>query len=629
MRSDAVPKFAAPKFIICMLMGLPAILLGATSSKAHDGPDPVAHWQFVPEAIKNNTLSARLGPQANLIGDPQCLADQHGYSMLFDGRRTECVVTEDINSLRSLLPQKAITVAAWVSIDQPEEYGGIVSCVQDNGDAEQGWVLGYNKQVFTLALASKGADDGNGKITYLPGKTSYQPGKLYHVVGVYDGSTMQLYVNGQLEAESKDQSGEIIYPEKTSFVLGAYKDRNEHYLMKGRLRDVAIYGLAAKSEWVSHQFKHDQQLTSLVFEPKPGDLRFVVEPYLQYGTQSGMTVAWQSSDNSQATVYWGEDDRLSNNIVVSKEGLFGEVRIENLEPNTQYFYLVRLEKGEQRVESELLTFQTAVPQGNPVSFAVISDTQDNLPVAKQLSELAWAQRPHFVLHSGDLVGRGKLDSDWIEEFFPAMMPLISRVPLFPVLGNHEDDARNYYNYMSLPDPEYYYSFSYGDAEFFMIDSNRNVGPGSEQYVWLEQQLSQSKAIWKFVCHHHPPYSSDENDYGDLWKTNQSTRGDLRIRQLSPLYEKHGVDIVWTGHIHSYERTWPIRENTAVEVGGTIYMITGGGGGSLETPGPYRPFFQNNVRRGHHYMMVHINGRTLEMKAFSLDDKLFDYTKLTK
>ena len=59
------------------------------------------------------------------------------------------------------------------------------------------------------------------------------------------------------------------------------------------------------------------------------------------------------------------------------------------------------------------------------------------------------------------------------------------------------------------------------------------------------------------------------------------------------------------------------------------MITGGGGGSLETPGPYRPFFQNNVRRGHHYTMVHINGGTLELKTYSLDDKLFDHTTIKK
>ena len=163
----------------------------------------------------------------------------------------------------------------------------------------------------------------------------------------------------------------------------------------------------------------------------------------------------------------------------------------------------------------------------------------------------------------------------------------------------------------------------------MIDTNQKVGPGSEQFRWLEQSLRQSTSRWRFVCHHHPPFSSDENDYGDLWKTRQSTRGDLRARQLVPLYERYEVDVVWNGHIHSYERTWPVREGRAVETGAPIYMITGGGGGSLETPGPFRPFFQNNVRRGHHAVMVYVNGGTLELKAFSLEGQLFDSLKLIK
>ena len=63
--------------------------------------------------------------------------------------------------------------------------------------------------------------------------------------------------------------------------------------------------------------------------------------------------------------------------------------------------------------------------------------------------------------------------------------------------------------------------------------------------------------------------------------------------------------------------------------GTVYMITGGGGGGLETPGPIRPQFQNQVRRGHHFCTVAVNGRTLEMRAFDLDGRLFDHLTIEK
>ncbi|MDG2310013.1 MAG: metallophosphoesterase, partial [Planctomycetota bacterium] len=213
-------------------------------------------------------------------------------------------------------------------------------------------------------------------------------------------------------------------------------------------------------------------------------------------------------------------------------------------------------------------------------------------------------------------------------FFPSMDPLLSRVPIYPVLGNHEQDARHYYDYMQLPDPEYYYDFEYGNAHFFMLDTNRKVHPGSEQFVWLEKELKKSKAIWKIVCHHHPAFSSDENDYGDMWK-GPSSHGDLRVRELTALYDKYDVDLVWNGHIHSYERTWPLAKGKVVEENGTTYMITGGGGGGLETPGPIRPWFQNNVRRGHHWCYVAVNGGTLEMKAFDLEGRMFDVLTLKK
>ncbi|MFO0249696.1 MAG: metallophosphoesterase, partial [Planctomyces sp.] len=67
----------------------------------------------------------------------------------------------------------------------------------------------------------------------------------------------------------------------------------------------------------------------------------------------------------------------------------------------------------------------------------------------------------------------------------------------------------------------------------------------------------------------------------------------------------------------------------VEQQGTIYMITGGAGGNLETAGPFRPFFQNNVKHGHHYCMVAVNGGTMEIKAFDLEGRLFDTVTLKK
>jgi len=576
-------------------------------------------------------LKARLGPDAAIAGKLVPFASGKFQSLKFDGESI-AVVAPDIASLRKdNLPAKDITIEALVSVTQTKEWGGIVGAFQDNGGVEAGWVLGYNQKHFYFGLASRGADDGDGMMTYLNSASRYQPGKIYHVVATYDGETMQLMVNGKLEAESKSQSGEILYPTHAPFVIGSYKDQNEDFRHVGKIADIAIYDLAAKPAWAAKEFEHYKAFTQMPPQGvAPVDLDFSVKPYLQYVTRDSITVMWETTGATTATLHHGPNSDVETTIK-SDRGYIHEVKIPRLEPETQYFYRVSCQdEAGKSIKSDVRTFQTANKPESPFAFAVIGDTQGNPEVSGRIAKYAWAHRPNFLLHPGDLVSTGTNDSHWKNHFFASMDPLISRVAFFPVLGNHEQNADNYYNYMSLPDPEYYYSFEYGNSQFFMIDTNKNVGPGTEQYKWLDKALGRSKSRWKIVCHHHPPYSSDENDYGDLWKTNQSTRGHLPARELTKLYDKHKVDLVWSGHIHSYERTWQVRKNQVVEEGqGVQYMVTGGGGGHLETAGPFKPPFQNNVKHGHHYCMVAINGGTLELKSFDLENRLFDYLKLKK
>ena len=581
------------------------------------------------DRVKDGKLMARLGPDGTLSFKPNFIQDRLGESMFFEGPKAKCLLAADFKTVLKSMPRKAVTLSAWVSISTPREWGGVIGALQDNGDNEKGWILGYDASTFYFGLSTSGADDGDGKMTYLKAKTKYRLGKFYHLAAVYDGKTMELYVNGKKESQSKEQSGDLLYPESAPYVIGAYQDANEFHPHHGRIREVQVYGEAAKAEWVAKEFAHNESLATEKWNEAEPSFQVLVEPYLQFATQTSMTVMWHTSLQASSVVRFGPTDAC-NQTIEGNASAIHEVVLEGLEPETQYFYRVesRTPAGTSYL-SEPATFKTAVKKETPYAFAVISDTQGNPKVSKQIAELAWGQRPSFLLHPGDLVSTGKNREHWLKHFFPGMRPLINHVPFYPVLGNHEQNAKHYYDYVSLPDPEYYYAFDFGNARFFMVDTNQKVNPGSVQFKWLEKELAASKAKWKFVCHHHPPYSSDENDYGNLWKSNQGRHGDLRARELVPLYEKHGVDLVWNGHIHSYERTWRILGGKAVESGGPFYMITGGGGGGLETPAPTRPFFQNNVRRGHHYVMVHVNGGTLELKAFTLDDRLFDYHKIEK
>ncbi len=594
-------------------------------------------WRFSSADLHGSKLSARLGPDPRVSGVPLASPGPGGGALMFDGIDDRMIVAEDISELGDFLPKKHFTISAWLSVNTPQSYGGVFSAIQDNGDSEQGIVLGYDTKSFYIGLATEGADDGDGMLTYLSGTTSYEMGRMYHVTATYDGKVLCLYINGKLESSTLAQSGDILYPDSAPVVLGAYKDDNEDILHHGRIRELSVYAQAASAEWVMDDFGHNSDLAlASPHIPLDPNFTFKVKPFLQYGTQHSMVITWETSRPSTTTVYWGdhvvgEDDDLSlpHKIKGANDAIIHAMSLEGLSPGVGYFYQVESVDTEgQILTSPILTFQSAVEEDIPFAFAVISDTQDNPSVSGQIANMAWEMRPHFVLHPGDLVGTGTNVGDWRDEFFPSMDLLLSRVPIYPVLGNHEQDARHYYDYMQLPDPEYYYDFKYGNAHFFMLDTNRKVHPGSEQFVWLEKELKRSKAKWKIVCHHHPAFSSDENDYGDMWK-GPSSHGDLRVRELTTLYDKYNVDLVWNGHIHSYERTWPLNKGRVVEEKGTTYMITGGGGGGLETPGPVRPWFQNNVRRGHHWCYVAVNGGTLEIKAFDLEGRMFDVAKLKK
>ncbi|MCZ7636171.1 MAG: metallophosphoesterase [Verrucomicrobia bacterium] len=510
--------------------------------------------------------------------------------------------------------------------------GGLLGFVQDNGDYEKGWMLGYDRRNFTLMLSTTGADDGNGNLTRLRGKTPIETGRWHYVAATYDGATMRLYVDGQPDGESTAQSGDILYPERGRYALAAYADDNELYPLDGALFEAKVYARALSPAEIADVAAKNKKL--LAYRSSVNrDLRFVVAPYLQFGTPDTMTVLAETDQPSRLTVEYGERQPLTLRATTSTPALISEVKLADLKPFTRYFYRVTCEDAAGNLaRSEVASFQTAPGPEPAWAFGILGDTQRNPDVTRRCAEGLFGLRPNFLLHLGDVVDDGFAKSQWVFDLFEPCARLFAHVPVFPVIGNHEKNAHWYYDYFSLPAPEYFYTFTYGNAQFFMIDSNKDCGPGSEQYRWLDQALAASRATWKFTAHHHPCFSSDEDDYGDQWKGKPGrdyTWGDSNVRRLVPLYEKHGVDIAFAGHIHSYERTWPILQMTINQEKGVRYIVSGGGGGGLEQAAPQRSWFTVHVQRGHHYCFAAVQDRTIEFKAYDLEGRLFDTFQLTK
>ncbi|MDG2054558.1 MAG: metallophosphoesterase [Phycisphaerales bacterium] len=564
-------------------------------------------------------------------GDIKVEADPNG--IILPGRSVPFLIAPQISDLDTPLPTDALTVEAWVSIDMPTTWGGFIGAVQDNADAEKGWVLGYDQTAFTFGLASEGTDDGDGRMTYLKSDRPFEIGRWHHVAGTYDGQEMRLYMDGQLVGVSKEQTGPVLYDPTAPLAIGGYLDRNEDQGLDGRIKSVQIQDAALNQVQIEREFKKSSRLTKLA--PKVDTkLDWMVSPFLTWPTSDAVSVIAETTRPAKMWVKFKPEDGSWSQMTQEEPAELHEFRLQGLRPHSKYFYQVYADvtdaHGTQTIESPLLSFRTAAQRGDAFTFVAIGDTQAQPNVVKRVSDLAYETRPNLLIHAGDLVTTGSDKSHWTGHFFPNMQPLISRVPMMPVLGNHEQDAQYYYDYMSLPEPERWYTFSYGDADFFMIDGNRDLADQSEQLAWLNRALRESDAQWKFAVLHQPPWTSDSDDYGDTFETT-SNRGDLNARNITKLLDQYGVDICFSGHVHDYERTFPLSGQSVVpwDEGGVIYVTCAGGGGTLENFDPANTFFGHRKAQRHHLVYVAIHGGILEFQAIDENGQLFDVMTLDK
>ncbi|MBM2850626.1 MAG: hypothetical protein HW418_3568, partial [Anaerolineales bacterium] len=158
--------------------------------------------------------------------------------------------------------------------------------------------------------------------------------------------------------------------------------------------------------------------------------------------------------------------------------------------------------------------------------------------------------------------------------------------------------------------ELYYSFDYGNAHFVVLNNYFSMNSvGSTQYNWLAADLAASNQFWKFVFFHEPAYASDS-----LQQPRDSTK---TVQNLVPLFEQYGVDMVFSGHWHYYERMKPLLggQVSTIEAGGVVYLVTGGGGAGLHGvgTGTLNPRTAAKVQK-FHLTMMDVNGCSLQLSA---------------
>lgn len=401
------------------------------------------------------------------------------------------------------------------------------------------------------------------------------------------------------------------------------------------------------------------------------------------------TIAWfTSGDEAEAVLAYGPTEAYGTQVqadsrrwpLLEDGATFYQhvATVTNLEPKQKYHYQVfagevSLTPGAD--EDATYYFVTAPEPGDAgeVTFAVLGDggkgNKYQRAIAYQLEQVPF----DFMLHTGDVVYDYGADAEWHVNYYPVYKNLIRNRPWFLSLGNHEylaapafrvvapeyassgerllteeeyassdpkdpnplvfasqerDDADGYFENAVLPtnaDSERYYSFDWGPVHVVVLDSNRSRTPGrpgDDAYQWMVDDLAASDAPWKVVCFHHPMAGIGKDSYTHTSNTLTALR-----QSWHPVFEEHGVDVIFVGHDHNYQRTHPIvvdpetGDITRDDEHGVVHIVTGGGGGGLSdqsiTPPP--AWHSGVFHMRHHFLLVKADSKTMRITAIADED----------
>ena len=381
-------------------------------------------------------------------------------------------------------------------------------------------------------------------------------------------------------------------------------------------RLLALLLIAALAVWVASRWQ--------VWFGNPAEL--AVEPLhtpghvlLTFGDDSEMSrnVSWQCDTMLQPSYLELVCDSDSVSIEAQGEAFASRkgkaayyvARLRDLKPDMQYRY--RAVTGGKA--TPWYSFKTYAPDRDKFSFLFVGDVQDTIGgIANRLLLEAWAHHPEveFLVCGGDLTER-PANQYWAETF-RTLDSIGQSMPFLNVTGNHdyfkgvirrlERRFPLVFSYFldSKVEDNMVYTLNYGNAQFFVLDSNCEFFHLWTQRQWLEEQLKKSQAKWKILVLHHPLYSikSSNNNMIQRW-------------MFDDLVNQYGVDLVLQGHEHAYARM-------------TAHFKTGAPAAPVYTvshcsPKNYRIQFDERFDKfgisSRYYQTVSVNGDTLAMETY--------------
>lgn len=454
------------------------------------------------------------------------------------------------------------------------------------------------------------------------------------------------------------------------------------------------------------------------------DPLFVARPYLQIGrnpSAQSLQLLWQTPIESAT---WSVEYRLNDRAAWTKAATpsITDVAVAGIQPHRIYqANLTGLKPGhtfQYRVIKEGKPVFSAEGKAGPAAnqpyrFVAFGDIGAETPIQKRLATRAFLEKPDFVVVTGDIVYERGLISEYQSKFWPIYnadqpdssgAPLLRRVPMITAPGNHDTETRDldkypdalaYYYYWNQPlngplgteggplvpamaasatnrdaflkaageafPKMSNYSFDYGNAHWLVLDSNPYVDFTDKGLSdWIAADLAKAKdAAWRFVLFHHPGFNSAREHFEQQ-----------QMRLLSPVFEAGNVDVVFNGHVHNYQRSYPLRfvpdrkgvllvasmgstkargrvvngqwtldksfdGKTHTRPNGIIYLVTGAGGQTLynpeqnNDPDSWQKFTKTFFSNVHSLTVADVDGKTLTIRQVTADGKELDSFTITK
>ena len=348
------------------------------------------------------------------------------------------------------------------------------------------------------------------------------------------------------------------------------------------------------------------------------------------------SITWLSAPNSDAvqTISYrktGETEpttvQADSTVRTFIEGGYKAVRINSvtlsgLTPDTEYIYNV----GAETDRSGDLSFITAEKKPSATSFFVLGDIQaEDTTNIQNIVNMIGQTDFDFGIQTGDAVDNATKYDCWDELLAVFSVDDFSDSDIIHVLGNHEyageANAETSKAVFGLPcsEPGSYYSRTYGKVYVAVINYAGNAAQLRQALNWLKTDAAESNAEWKVLSIHTPPYF-----------TNPGGGGEEPNALIPPVCDEVGIDVVFSGHDHSYARTKPLTAGEVDEENGTTYFICGSSGEKSYTVDTSKGFKFERATQDYQglYLKVIAERTEMQINVYDLDGSLFDSCTIT-